>query len=199
VRRHPQDALNAGLYRAAGSTPSGHAASSGSKDRASAPPALARLFVALWPDAGTRTRLAAQAQAWHWPETARLEPPERLHLTLHFIGAQPRARVRELARGLARLPWAEADLALDQAAVWAGGVAVLQASVLPAALADLYAAIGRWLASEAIAPERRTWRPHVTLARKAAEASAATDGLPLHWRTAAPVLVESWRGYRVIA
>jgi hypothetical protein len=27
----------------------------------------------------------------------------------------------------------------------------------------------------------------------------ATDGLPLHWRTAAPVLVESWRGYRVVA
>lgn len=197
MRRHPQDALTAGLYRAAGSTPSGRAAAS--QDRASAPPELARLFVALWPDAGTRTRLAAQAQSWHWPATARLEPPERLHLTLHFIGAQPRARVRELASGLARLPWAEADLALDQAAVWAGGVAVLQASLLPAALADLYATIGHWLASEAIAPERRAWRPHVTLARKAAGTMPATDGLPLHWRTAAPVLVESWRGYRVVA
>jgi 2'-5' RNA ligase len=161
-------------------------------------PSQARLFVALWPDADTRARLAMQARSWRWPPTARPELPERLHLTLHFIGAQPRERVHDLARGIAALPWVEADLVLDRAAVWSGGVAVLQPSQVPAALVDLYAAVGRWLASESIATEARVWRPHVTLARKAVGAQPSFDGLPLRWLTAVPVLVESWRGYRVV-
>ena len=161
-------------------------------------PSQARLFVALWPDADTRTRLAAQARSWRWPPSARPELPERLHLTLHFIGAQPRERVHDLARGVAALPWVEAELALDRAAVWSGGVAVLQASQVPGALADLHAALARWLESESIATEARAWQPHVTLARKAAGAQPSCDGLPLRWVTAAPVLVESWRGYRVV-
>ena len=45
-----------------------------------------RLFLALWPDAAERQRLAAAQTAWPWPPQTAPVPPERLHLTLHYLG-----------------------------------------------------------------------------------------------------------------
>jgi RNA 2',3'-cyclic 3'-phosphodiesterase len=40
-----------------------------------------RLFLALWPDDGTRLALARCRDAWAWDGNAVPEPTERLHLT----------------------------------------------------------------------------------------------------------------------
>ena len=48
-----------------------------------------RLFLALWPDDGTREALAGCRDAWAWDAHAVPERTERLHLTLHFLGAVP--------------------------------------------------------------------------------------------------------------
>jgi 2'-5' RNA ligase len=62
-----------------------------------------RLFIALWPGPRTREALQARRDAWHWSPAARPVQSERLHLTLHFIGAVARSRLPEITVGL-RLP-----------------------------------------------------------------------------------------------
>ena len=142
-----------------------------------------RLFLALWPARDFLPELVAHADAWWWPEQARRTRPERLHVTLHFIGGVPAARLPALREGLA-LPWTGTDaLVLDQASVWHGGIAVLEASQVPPALAQLHEALAGRLRALDLPVESRPYRPHVTLARKAFGARPPAP-TPLHWRAA---------------
>jgi 2'-5' RNA ligase len=162
-------------------------------------PATARLFVALWPDGALRQRLAEQVRHWRWPRGARLVAPENLHLTLHFLGSQPRgciAAIDELLRAVRSVAF---ELALQEADVWRGGVAVLESTEVPGELAGLHAVLGEGLRRIGIEPERRPWRPHVTLARRARGAVASSVGLPLRWHGCGAVLVESRDGYHVVS
>ena len=55
-----------------------------------------RLFLGLWPDASTRAALERESARWTWPAAARRTAPERLHLTLHFLGNTPVEQVPAL-------------------------------------------------------------------------------------------------------
>jgi 2'-5' RNA ligase len=148
----------------------------------------ARLFVALWPDAQVRAALQAASAQWRWQPGAAIIPADRLHLTLHFLGDLPRERIPQLTRAL-ELPFTPCALTLDRAALWHGGVAVLEPSVVPAPLGELRRALGAALRSLDIALETRRWRPHVTLARRA---NAKPPQLaPIFWPLRGHVLAES--------
>ena len=58
--------------------------------------ATLRLFIALWPDTRVRAALVESAGQWSWNAGAARERPERLHLTLHFLGDVPRHRAPAL-------------------------------------------------------------------------------------------------------
>jgi RNA 2',3'-cyclic 3'-phosphodiesterase len=148
-----------------------------------ATPASVRLFLALWPTTALRDDLLAHAAAWTWPARARRTRPERLHLTLHFLGNVPTERLPQLRSGVA-VKWTGCEFALDRASVWPGGIAVLEATQLPTELARLHAALADRLRAMEIPVEERPYRPHVTLARKAHGAKAPAFA-PLHW-TAGP-------------
>lgn len=160
----------------------------------------ARLFVACWPDVAVRGGLLRLQQAWPWPAGAALTPPERLHLTLHFIGDLARAQVPDVADALAGVAMAPVELLLDTAEVWAAGVAVLRASAVPEALQRLQLDVRTAVEQALGVPgERRTFKPHVTLARKAGVALPSGAPLALHWRTDRFALVESASGvYRTL-
>lgn len=168
-------------------------------DAADPPPE--RLFLALWPDAGMRERLQQHAGAWHWPEAARRTRAERLHVTLHFLGAVPAARAAAL-RGTPAVRWPGCELLLDRATVWPGGIAVLEATQVPPALQELQAALRSLLEKLEIPVEERRYRPHVTLARKAFGARPPAGVRPLAWQAGpAYVLVRTLgggRGYEVV-
>jgi RNA 2',3'-cyclic 3'-phosphodiesterase len=160
------------------------------------PAAFARLFLALWPPAGVNTELQALAQAWSWPTQARRTPPERLHVTLHFLGAVARTRVPALREALG-VPWNGCELVLDRAQVWPGGIAVLEASQVPPPLAGLHLQLGTRLRALEIPVEERRYRPHVTFARKAFGARPPPTFAPVHWPVAPRYeLVESLPGGR---
>ena len=164
-------------------------------------PETARLFLALWPGAGVREALLAWRDGWRWPRGAAPVPAGRLHLTLHFIGSVPRARLPELADGL-RLPFRPFDLQLGHPALWKYGIAVLEPDTVPAPLLALQTALGAALQGLGLAPEERPYRPHVTLARRADGAVAPPDGRPIRWRVPSYALMESRlgadEGYTVI-
>jgi 2'-5' RNA ligase len=142
-------------------------------------PASLRLFLALWPAPALLDELLAHAAAWSWPARARRTRPERLHLTLHFLGNVPAERLPDLRSGL-DVKWTGCELALDRASVWAGGIAVLEAAQVPAPLARLHAALADRLRAMEIPLEDRPYRPHVTLARKAHGAEPPCFA-PLRW------------------
>jgi 2'-5' RNA ligase len=153
-----------------------------------------RLFLALWPGETTLRSLAAWRDAIPWPPKAAPVADDRLHLTLHFIGSVPQARLPELLPGL-RVPLAPFDLCLDRAELWPRGLAVLSSSQAPAALSALHAGLADALRRLGLPVEQRTFRPHVTLARRALQVTLPDTARSLHWRVDGYSLVQSAQGY----
>ena len=176
----------------------------------------ARLFLALWPDNALRLALLAWREAWHWPASAVLVPPEYFHLTLHFLGNVPVSRLPELT-GLAELaqglgaPCEPFALNFGHGALWPHGIAVLQPGepnlparpdAVPPPLARLHHALLLALTRLALPTESRAFRPHITLARHAQTALPPAQGPALRWAIDGYALVRSWPektgGYSVV-
>lgn len=160
-----------------------------------ATPASWRLFLGLWPTPQVRSQVQANAAAWQWPAGARRTTPDRLHATLHFLGNLALEHLPRL-RAACDLPWAGCTLALDRAEVWPGGIAVLEATQVPPALADLHARLAAALRRLDLPVESRPYRPHVTLARKG-QGARPPEFAPIEWETGTGfVLVRSLPGGR---
>ncbi|HRF13405.1 MAG TPA: RNA 2',3'-cyclic phosphodiesterase [Candidatus Accumulibacter phosphatis] len=156
-------------------------------------PRYARLFLALWPAPAENSALLGYQQQWLWPKRSSPVPTERLHLTLHFIGAVERLRLETVGAGL-QVTMTPFELHLTQAAIWPRGLAVLQASAIPEALKELHCRLGEALQALALPVESRPFRPHVTLARRAAGTIAPAAAPALLWQIGSYVLVESLPG-----
>lgn len=155
-----------------------------------------RLFLGLWPASDVLRAIEDHAAAWDWPAQARRTRPERLHATLHFLGERPAAEVPALREAL-DVPWEGCELLFDRAAVWGGGIAVLEASDVPPPLAQLHARLRERLVELGVPVETRRYRPHVTLARKAFGARPPAGSPPLRWQAGAQyALVRSLPGGR---
>ncbi len=161
-----------------------------------------RLFIALWPDARTRDKIAAWQGEWDWPPRAALVRPERLHLTLHFLGDVPARRLPELAAGL-RVGFEPFTMELGAGETWPGGVAVLRPGRTVPALERLHQALAGALTELGFVPEARAFRAHVTLARRAQGATPPREGAACRWHVGAGyVLVQSLpagAGYKRVA
>ncbi len=152
-----------------------------------------RLFLALWPDPALRHQLKEWRDAWAWPKGASPVHPDKLHVTLHFLGALPSERLPEFLEGFA-VPFEPFQLVLDHAALWHNGIAVLEPSAPPAELPALHRRLSGALAGLGLAPEARAYRPHVTMARRAGGAVAPPAGPPVLWQANGYALVESKSG-----
>ena len=164
-------------------------------------PDTLRLFYALWP-------LRAWAQAWH--EAARrwagvrsgvkVIPPERLHLTLVFLGNLPRERLGAfLALGAAMGAPPDEPLVLDRFECWARPrVACLSGPPPQGAWSRFIERLAQESRALGAKVEHRPFRPHVTLARKvspeAFDASGLGVGLPIRWSAAGFFLIRSESG-----
>ena len=155
--------------------------------------ATVRLFLALWPGPRVRDRLLAWRDAWRWPANAAPVPADKLHLTLHFIGAVPQARLPELRAGLS-VGCEPFDLAFGRPELWPGGLAVLRPVKVPDALMLLQQRLGGALQALSMPVEARAFRAHVTMARRAHGAALPREGPALRWRVAGYALVESRPG-----
>lgn len=152
-----------------------------------------RLFFALWPSAGVRRRLGAVA--WR-VQRGRRVPAINLHLTLVFLGrcdAAARVRAVTAANVLAASVPAAFRLHLDRAGVWRRqGIAYLAPSAPPEALGDLAEGLASTLAAHGLPRERRRFRPHVTLARRAGTPPPEPD--PVDWPVTGFRLLASEQG-----
>lgn len=123
-----------------------------------------RLFVAIRPPEATRDLLV---DAMDVGTDFRWQNDEQLHLTLRFVGEVDRPLANDLADGLGRIRAAPLELRIaglgrfeqrNSGTLWAG--------VEPKPpLAALAAKVERICQSIGLEPERRTFHPHITLAR----------------------------------
>ena len=152
-----------------------------------------RLFVALWPDPAIRHALRERRDAWDWPRGASPVHTDKLHMTLHFLGGIPSERVPELKTGLA-VPFTPFSLSLGVPKLWSHGIAVLEPHVESPELLALHTNLSSALVALGLEPEARTFRPHVTLARRATNAMVPAEAEKLTWDITGYALVESKPG-----
>lgn len=148
-----------------------------------------KLFFALWPDQQARQALVRLQQ----PVRGRLIPPEKLHLTMAFLGQQPAEAVPALLDILEAMPAPPLRLDIDcygyfkrPRIAWAG------LSAPPAGLLTLQAELmARLEAAGFSAATHGEFKPHITLAREAKEAPGEFSEAPVVWQVAGLALVES--------
>lgn len=123
-----------------------------------------RLFVAIRPPAEVRDQLLDLMQG---VSGLRWQNDDQLHLTLRFIGEVERPVAEDLAAELERIRFDAFSIALDGigrfdqrrgGALWAGVSPKDQLKALAQKVERACQAAG-------LAPERRTYHPHITLAR----------------------------------
>jgi 2'-5' RNA ligase len=153
---------------------------------------MERLFFALWPGDAVRQQLADWRDAWTWPNGAAPVPNPKLHLTLHFLGAVDEEGVQALLAA-PNTPFQQMHIDLGVPAIWHNQIAVLEPIKPPAALFELHAALGRQLESLGFVLEQRSYRPHVTMSRRASGA-VAPQARSLSWLADEYALVSSRDG-----
>ena len=156
-----------------------------------------RLFFALWP--GPEAVVAATAAVHRLvpPGTGRPQRPDQLHLTLEFLGGVPEPRlVSVLEVGAAVASSASPfEFALDRLEHWQRPqVLCLAASVVPEPLLELVRSLRSALAARGFDPEKRPFRPHLTLARRVRLPPPAAAVESLRWAAHEYSLVESISG-----
>ena len=151
-----------------------------------------RLFIGLMPGADVRDALVDHQQRWYWGGGAPTRP-ERLHLTVHFLGEIDATREQALRSALAGEEAVPFDLVLRTPECWSGGVAVLRPDA-HSALHDLRARLAGRLLQAGIVSHRTDFTPHVTLARGASNAAPPEAAPPVHWTVSDFALVWSRPG-----
>jgi 2'-5' RNA ligase len=153
-----------------------------------------RLFFALWPGDDVRHAL------FHWqtqnlPADVRWQHRADLHLTLHFLGDVDAALVDDLRHlgddvGLSRF-----TIMLDEIGYWPRPQVLWAGPTLaPGELVALYRRLEPGLQALGLETERRTYRPHLTLARKLGRRFDWQPLPPLAWQVNEMALVESCPG-----
>ncbi|MBZ9539668.1 RNA 2',3'-cyclic phosphodiesterase [Modicisalibacter tunisiensis] len=159
-----------------------------------------RLFFALWPGPALREQLAALGREARHRCGGRATPPDKLHLTLAFLGEASAPQADALAastreRAIAPGTWTLSRIGHFPRAgghfpragvVWAGGDAGAEAL---AALHERLAALAAGAGLSVRSPGAFT--PHVTLLRRAGTPPADWRPTPLDWHYRDAALVAS--------
>jgi 2'-5' RNA ligase len=154
-----------------------------------------RLFFALWPDAALQARLVERLPSLAATGRGRPQRPDQWHLTLEFLGSVPADRLPALEQAAAAVEGRCFEICFDCVEYWRRSqVLCLSASTVPAPLTGLVSGLRSALAARAFEPERREFRPHLTLARRVPRAPRKRPIEPLAWPASEFVLAESVTG-----
>lgn len=161
-----------------------------------------RLFFALWPDAALRqsiTRTAA-AVARERALGGRQIPPERVHLTLLFLGEVTARTEALLVEGAGRLALPGFDLTLDRAGCfYRSRVFWLGSQATTRKLEALWQGLRGIAAGAGVALDDRPLAPHVTCLRDIQHRIHPVPVRPITWRVREFCLVHSMLGPRPAA
>ena len=145
-----------------------------------------RLFVAIRPPALIRDQLLDLMEG---VPGARWQDEEQLHLTLRFIGEVERPLAEDIAVALALVRHPPFEIGLSGIGQFEsrGRLKAVWAGVRPHdQLAQLHRKIDHTLVRAGLAPERRAYLPHITLARFGRDATGVERLLALQTNLSSP-------------
>ncbi|MGD8912046.1 MAG: RNA 2',3'-cyclic phosphodiesterase [Candidatus Thiodiazotropha sp.] len=150
-----------------------------------------RYFFALWPDEAVRGRLSALATATQTTE-GRRHSAEDLHITLVFLGQIAPSQKRCVEDVADAVRGTSFELSIDHTGYWPRPrIFWASPGETPQALSQLVADLNNGLMGCGHEPERRSYKPHVTLYRKARRVAPAHLADPILWRVNEFVLASS--------
>jgi len=157
------------------------------------------LFFALWPDVDTRARIADAALALRSAGDARPVPQENYHVTLAFVGEVTMSQLAVLQQIGRAQRGAGCTIRFNAYDYWPDPqVVVAIARESPASLTLLWRQLHQDLAR--LQPDMNLksphapLRPHITLARKVAQAPVLPAMSPFDWNARSFSLVRSDTG-----
>ena len=149
-----------------------------------------RVFFALWPDDATRSAISRATRDAVRASAGRPIAKDRFHLTVAFLGELSGAGLA-VARAVPPISVGAFDLTLDALGVWPESkILWLAPSAPPSALGELEARVWDALAEQGFRAEDRTYRPHLTLARRSRPLEVPVEPVP--WSVRDLALVESF-------
>ncbi len=163
---------------------------------------MKRLFFALWPDDETRDKVAALSKAIKTGGLKKVNTGN-IHVTLVFLGNIDEAQETAIRLGADEITSPPFQIDFDRLTVWRrAGILCLTASEQIQSLMDLVEALKVVARTNDVEVETRSYRAHVTLARKAWR-KPEIETETLSWRADSFALVESVSGnegiqYRVL-
>ncbi len=150
-----------------------------------------RLFFALWPEDAVRAQLVG-LQTLLPQAQGRWLHAQDLHLTLQFLGAVQVGQMSCIRQAADAVSVSRFELCIDHLDYWPKpGIAWAGVKQTPAALTHLHAQLGRGLHNCGFKPEKRCYRPHVTLVRNTTPSGRLAVPEPVLWPVDHFVLVES--------
>lgn len=149
-----------------------------------------RLFFALWPDAVQRDALRDAIGPIAKLVEGRHVHRRNWHVTTAFIGGFDEQRVPDLQARAAGIEVEPFRVRFDRVEFWPRPrVACLIAPVVPAELARLVKDLNEVLAEFDVPVEERTFRPHITIARRVRRFNEQRLARPL---------VTQWSGFELV-
>jgi 2'-5' RNA ligase len=126
-----------------------------------------RLFFALWPERAEQRRLHDIGREVLGAHSGKIVSPESIHMTLVFLGTLPAQRLPQVRDIAAQTPWDGVSLCFDRIG-WFRRARVLWAgcSNAPETLVNYVGMLQDRLRDAGMNVDRRTFQPHITLARK---------------------------------
>lgn len=156
-----------------------------------------RVFFAIWPDDKAQKQLAAlverlQAES---PCSGRRIEPENIHLTLVFVGEVDSGKLAALCRvadGIKGPGACTFDVVIEEILYWKHNRIVCAVTrKIPLELMSLVSALQDALSAAGFLIERRAYRPHITLMRRASCRTLPELAEPVAWRAIEWMLVKS--------
>jgi len=149
-----------------------------------------RIFFALWPDERQRDRLRDQISPLAKLVEGQVVYRGSWHVTTAFIGRFPEADIPDLLARAAQIPVEPFRLRFDRVEFWPRPkVASLVAPTVPPELQRLVDAQNALLTDFGVMVEDRTYRPHITVVRRARPFETQ--------RLAQPAVVE-WSSFELV-
>lgn len=149
-----------------------------------------RLFFGLWPDGRQRERLRDAVVPFAKVVEGQAVFRGNWHVTLTFLGECPATVVSPLLARAAGIPFEPFRLRFDRVEYWARPkIACLVPSTVPAELQELVLRLNALSQDLGKVVEDRTYRPHMTLVRKAR---------PFETQRLAQPLTMEWTGFELL-
>jgi len=132
------------------------------------PGAKKRLFFALWPSEKQRQLIEAAIEPHRASLAGKWTPRHNWHLTLVFIGGFPEHDIPALQAAAGNIQCPAIKLRFERIDYWARRrIMCLQADLVPNELIQLLGSLEKAAYAFGFRPEKRSYRPHMTIARRA--------------------------------